>query len=487
MSGRFTPFLLAKVGPSVRWQQNPRLVLLNVSLGLFMVALNQRALLVSLPTLTRVFQTGINTIQWAVLVYDLTLIGLVLTLGRLGDLFGRKRIYVGGFVVFICGSILCGLSRSPAQLIVFRILQGVGGAMLMANGRAIVSVVFPPEQQGKALGLAQTAFHVGFLTGPTLGGFLIDTVGWRSIFFLNAPVGLAGAYLGWKMLEESDSGPQGASIDFLGAILLLLTNTVFLYALNEIPHFGLFHPLVFTLIFLSLLTLLLFIKTELKAETPILSLALFRNRLFSTANLSLFFITSTQSAINFLLPFYLEDIMGFSPSKMGWIIIANSAVIVILAPIAGWLSDRLGSRLLCTLGAGVIVIAQYFVASLTSDSTVIRIILPLAVSGLGWAIFSVPNQSAILGSVSRDKLGAASGVATTTARIGGSAGVALSAMFITYGLAAAGLSQLQIESPQGWVSSPEIFMTSFAHTVHVINLITILSVLFSAMRGGKRS
>lgn len=189
-------------------QQDPRLVLFNVCLGLFIAALNQRALLVSLPTLTRVFQTNLTTIQWVLLAYDLTLIGLVLTLGRLGDLFGRKRIYTGGYLLFVCGSVLCGLSQSPAQLIAFRVLQGIGGSMLVANGRAIISVVFPSEQRGKALGFASMAFHVGFLTGPTLGGFVIDTIGWRWNFYLNVPFGLLGAYMAWKILRETE-GKRG--------------------------------------------------------------------------------------------------------------------------------------------------------------------------------------------------------------------------------------------------------------------------------------
>ncbi|TAK08951.1 DHA2 family efflux MFS transporter permease subunit [bacterium] len=472
---------------SSREQQNPQLVLANVCVGLFMAALNQRALLVSLPTLTRLFQTNLTTIQWTLLAYDLTLIGLVLTLGRLGDLFGRKRIYASGYLLFVCGSALCGVSQSPSQLIAFRIFQGIGGSMLVANGRALLMEVFPPDQRGKALGFASMAFHVGFLMGPTLGGFLIDTVGWRWNFFINIPFGLLGAYLAWRILTEAERKSETVRIDIQGAFLLLVTNASFLYAMNQLPHLGPHHPRVFSLILLSAITLLLFIWTELRVETPILSLSLFRSRLFSAANLSLFFITSTQSAISFLMPFYLQTIMGFTPTQMGWIIIANSVVIVMVAPLAGQLSDRLGSRLLCTIGAGFMVTGQYFIASLTLDSTVVRIILPLALSGLGWAAFNSPNQSAMLGSVSRDKVGAASGMSVTTARIGGATGTALSATLFTHGLASAGLTQMQIESPQSWGAFPEIFSQTFSHTVHIINFFTLLSVFFSAVRGGKES
>ena len=449
-----------------------------------MTALNHRALVVSLPTLTRAFETSLTTIQWTLLAYDLTVIGLVLTLGGLGDLFGRKRIYVGGFLLFVVGSALCGLSQSAGQLIAFRIVQAVGGSMLIANGRAIVSMVFPAKERGKALGLTSMAFHVGFLTGPTLGGFLIDTIGWRWNFYINIPIGLLGAYLAWRILEEGREARVPVKVDLMGAILLLLASTALLYAMNQLPHVGLYHPVVLSAAVLSVIGLFFFFRTEMKAETPILSLKLFRSRLFSASLLSLFFITSTQSAINFLMPFYLQSIMGFTPSQTGWIIIANSAVIVMVAPIAGGLSDRFGSRLLCTAGAALIVAGQFFLASLTLDSSLPGIIVPLALTGLGWAIFNAPNQSAILSAAPQDKLGVASGMTVTMARMGGAMGTALAATLFTYGLTAAGLDHLAIESPQAWSATPEIFVRTYSHTIHIVNFFALLSVFFSAVRGG---
>ena len=219
-------------------RRHSRLVLYQVSLGLVLVAINHRAIQVALPTLTHVFHTDLSFIQWVLLVYDLALIGLVLTLGRLGDLFGRKWIYIVGFLVFVAGSALCGVAQSPAQLIAFRVLQGIAGAMIMANGRALVTVNSPPSERGKALGFTSMAFHVGYITGPTLGGFIIDAVGWRWIFFLTVPIGLACAYFGWKILKERAPSKQHIKVDFAGASYLLLTNICFIYALNRLPHQG---------------------------------------------------------------------------------------------------------------------------------------------------------------------------------------------------------------------------------------------------------
>jgi EmrB/QacA subfamily drug resistance transporter len=464
-----------------------RRVLWQVSLGLALVAINHRAIQVALPTLSHVFHTDLSFIQWVLLAYDLAIIGLVLTLGRLGDLFGRKWIYISGFVLFMFACLLCGSAQTSGQLIAFRALQGVGGAMIMANGRALVTVNVPVSERGKALGLTSMAFHVGYIAGPTLGGFVIDALGWRWIFFVTIPLGLAAAYLGWKVLKERQRSDTTIRVDFAGAGLLLLANICFIYALNQLPHLGWRDPLVWFFLIVAIATLAAFIAVERRAETPILSLALFRDRLFTSANLSLFFITSTQSAISVLLPFYLQNLIGFTPTQMGWIIMGGSAVIIAVAPVAGWLSDRLGSRLLCSAGAAVIILGQYLIGELTLQSSIFQMVLPQLLIGLGWALFNSPNQSAILSTVPRDKVGSASGMTVTTARIGGAIGIALSGAIMTYALGASGLTPQQIETPDAWIRSPQVFLQSFKFTVHLINAFAVLAIVFSLVRGRGRS
>jgi EmrB/QacA subfamily drug resistance transporter len=464
-----------------------RHVLWQVSLGLVLVAINHRAIQVALPTLTHVFHTDLSFIQWVLLVYDLAIIGLVLTLGRLGDLFGRKWIYISGFLLFMLASLLCGAAQSTGQLIAFRALQGIGGAMIMANGRALVTVNVPASERGKALGLTSMAFHVGYIAGPTLGGFIIDSLGWRWIFYVPIPIGLAAAYFGWKVLKERAPSETKIKVDFAGAGLLLLANVFFIYALNQLPHLGWRHPKVLLVFIVALASLAGFIRAEQQAKTPILSLSLFRNRLFTSANLSLFFITATQSAVGVLIPFYLQNLIGFTPTQMGWIMIGSSAVIIAIAPVAGWLSDRLGSRLLCGAGAAVIILGQYLIGELTLRSSIFQMVLPQLLIGLGWALFNSPNQSAILSTVPRDKVGAASGMTVTTARIGGAIGIALSGAIMTYALAASGLTSEQIEAPDSWTSSPQVFLESFKSTVHFINAFAVLAVFFALIRGREKS
>jgi EmrB/QacA subfamily drug resistance transporter len=466
-------------------RRKSNLILLNVCIGQAIVGLDQRALLVALPTLTEYFNTAFTTIRWTILSYDLVLIGLVITMGRLGDLFGRRRFYTAGFVVFVTGSALCILSQSPAQLIGFRVLQAIGGSMISANGRAIASIAVPRDERGKALGLTSTAFHVGFLSGPTLGGFMIDTIGWRWIFSLNIPIGIWGAWLAWKLLAESRDEHGRSSIDVTGALLLLLTNGVLIYTVDQIPQLGWHHPTVLIGLALAALAGALLVFVEGKARSPILLLSLFRNRLFTAGMTSLFLVAFSQVALNFLMPFYLQNLRGFSPSQVGWIIVADSVIIMAMAPVAGWLSDRFGSRLLCTIGCALIAIAQFLISTVGLDSSVLRIIIPLAIQGFGWALFNSPNQSAILGAVAMNRVGSASGMVATAARSGGAMGVALSATLFSSVMTATGVSQQQIETPQSWGAVADSVVTAFNRTVLIIAFFSVLAVIFSAVRGTK--
>src|SRR5262245_3282328 len=467
-------------------RRSSRLILLSVCIGQIIVGLDQRAITVALPTLTTTFHAAFTTIQWTILVYDLVLIGLIITMGRLGDLFGRRRFYSLGFVIFMIASALCGLSQTASQLIFFRAVQALGGSMIAANGRAIVSVNLPPEERGRALGLTSTAFHIGFLLGPSLGGFLIDTIGWRWIFYINLPFSLYGAYLAWKVIPETRT-KETTAIDIPGGLLLLLTNSLFIYAIDQLPRVGWNHPTFLLTFSLSIIALLLLLRVEAKAKTPILILSMFRSRLFSAGIGSLFLIAGTLSAINFLLPFLLQNLLGYSPSQVGWLIVADSVIILIMAPISCSLSDRFGSRLLCTTGCALVTVAQFFLATLHLNASLPRIVFPLVVWGVGWALFNAPNQSSILGAVSPEKIGASAGMIATTARTGGAMGVALSATLFGYLLSAAGLSGGQIESPGSWRAAPEIFMGAFSTTIFVLNFFTLIAVVFSAVRGTRHA
>lgn len=472
----------ANIIPSPR---RANLILSSVCLGQALVGLDQRAITVALPTLTTTFNTAFTTIQWTILVYDLVLIGLIITMGRLGDIFGRRRFYTLGFLIFVIASAICGVTQTTGQLIFFRALQAVGGSMIAANGRAIVSVNLPPERRGRALGLTSTAFHIGFLTGPALGGFLIDSLGWRWIFYINMPFSICGALLAWRVVPETRM-EEKTPVDIAGALLLLLTNGFFIYAIDQLPRVGWRHGAFVLPMALALLALVFLLRAEARAHAPILILSMFRARLFSAGIASLFILAATLSAINFLLPFYLQSLLGYSASQTGWIIVADSVIIMVMAPIAGALSDRLGSRLLCTLGCLAVAIAQFLLASLDLQPSLFALILPLVLWGIGWSLFNAPNQRSVLGAVTSDKIGAAAGMIATTARTGGAMGVALSATLFGSILAGAGLAASQVNAPSSWRAAPELFMAGFSTTIYALSCFTLLAVFTSAVRGSKR-
>lgn len=459
-----------------------RLCLFNVCLGQFISALDARSVIVVLPTLSVHFGTSMEMIQWIPLAYQLTVIGLVLSLGRLGDGIGRKKIYSLGYLVFSIGSAFCGLSASLPQMIFFRVTEAIGGAMVVSNGRAIVSAVYAREERGKALGVASMAFHVGYVIGPSLGGLLVDTLGWRWIFFVNLPVALAAAIMAWKILPETVIQRSGYTIDARGMVMLLAAVISLVSGLQQIAKSGLGFAAAISFAFF-ILSLGLLLRFEKRVAVPLLDLALFRARLFTAGIVSLFFVSLAQTAAFFLLPFYLQGVLHFSPTQVGLTLILFSLVIVFLAPIGGLLSDRLGSRLLCTLGSFCTVVSLVIMSRLGGDAHIIAILLPLGVMGLGWSFFQSPNLSAVFSAVGPDKLGAVSGITLTSANVGNAVGVAMASLLFVSWLSSYGVSGTGVPPYTEWSRDPEIFVGAFQKSCLVLAVLVVTAVIASAMRG----
>ena len=462
---------------SYRW-----LALINVCLGQFITAVDARSINVALPTLSVYFGTSMDGVQWILLAYQLTVIGLVLSLGRLGDMVGRKKIYNLGFVIFMLGSALCSLAASMTQMILFRVVEAVGGAMVLANGRAIASAVFGSEKRGKALGITSMAFHLGYVVGPSLGGFLIDTLGWRWIFFMNLPVALAGAIMAWRVLQETGGKESRYNIDPLGMITLLLTVISLILGLHQATRSGI--ALASGGLFsLSALSLALFVFFERRVPAPLLDLGLFRMRLLTAGIISQFLIVLPQTATFFLLPFYFQGILSFTPTQVGLTLIVYSMVVVLIAPIGGSLSDRLGSRLLCTLGCLCTFLSVLSMAWLRVDSTQWNVMIPLVGMGLGWSLFASPNLSAVFGSVSRDRLGAVSGISLTAASIANGVGIAVGSLLFNRWVAYYGVAVDKATAYTEWANDPMPFMTAFQNSWAVFAFFALVAVIPSAVRG----
>jgi EmrB/QacA subfamily drug resistance transporter len=462
-----------------------RLALLNICLGQFMSALNSRSIHVALPTLSVYFDASLAVVQWIPLAYQLTIVGLVLSMARLGDKLGRKRIYALGFVLLGAGSVSCGLSAELWQIIMFRVVEAVGGALVLANGRAIASALYAREGRGRALGMMSMSFHLGYITGPSVGGFLLDTVGWRWIFFMSLPVAAAAAFMAWRILPETVTEKRDFSIDPIGMITLLLTAVSLVVGLQQIAKDG-FGSAALAAGTVSLVSLGLLLHFERKNPAPLLDLSLFRIRLLTAAILSHFFVSLSHTSTFFLLPFYLQGILRYTPTQVGLTVIFFSLVIVFLAPIGGWLADRLGSRMLCTLGSLLTALSMVGFARLGADSDRIEVMAPLMLLGLGWALFQAPNLSGMFNAVEPRYTGAVSGLSLTSANIANAMGVAVGSVLFLRWLSYHGLEGATVPPYTEWGKEPEIFIRAFQSSWTVVAALAAIAIVTSAMRGADK-
>jgi len=407
------------------------LVLLTVAIGSFMGTLDASIVNISFPRLTQVFETEPSVVMWVSVAYLLVSVGLMLTLGRIGDTYGRKRVYILGFTVFTLGLVLCSLSQSIVQLILARVVQAIGSAMTVAISTAIVTAAFPNEERGKALGILGGVVSSGLLSGPVLGGLILDALDWRAIFYIRVPVGIIGIIMALILLKEQKDAETGLKFDLGGAATLFGGLSCLLLFFNFGGRLGFTSPLAIILVASAVALLALFIIFERRVSHPIVDLSLFRNRVFAAANISLIFMFVAISANTFLMPFFLIDGLGHSASRTGLIFATISFTALIVGPVSGWLSDKVGSRILCTVGITLICLALFLLSRLSTESSEVDVIIRLVIQGIGSGMFSSPNNSSIMGSVPREKLSTGSAMIGTVRQIGMSCGIAIAGTIFT--------------------------------------------------------
>jgi len=396
-----------------------------VSIGSFMTTLDASIIPISLPKLGEVFHTGPATVLWVFLIYLLVGTGLMLILGRAGDIIGRKHLYTAGFIIFTLGLGLCPLAQNITQLILFRLLESVGAAMLVATGIAIVIASFPSRERGKALGIVGAATGVGLTIGPVLGGLLIDALGWTSIFYTRVPIGVIGSVMAWTMLKEQPAASPRSRFDLWGALTLFGFLTCLLLAVNQGQTQGWTSLFVLGLGTAAIALLFLFLAVERRTAEPVVDLGLFRDRLFATATWSHLLFYMAIAAVTFLMPFYLIEDVAYSSTGAGLLLMTIPLLRVIIAPLSGRLYDRRGSFLLCFAGLILTCLGLFLLSKLNTTSTTSDVVLRLAITGLGIGLFVTPNTSAIMGAVGRQRLGTASAMIPTVRQIGMSIGLAI--------------------------------------------------------------
>lgn len=440
-----------------------------VWIGIFMATLDGSIVNVALPTLTDYFNTDITTIEWVIMAYLLTITSLLLSLGRLSDIFGRKSIFAGGLAVFTIGSGLCALSATEGQLILFRVVQGMGAAMTMATGVAIITHAFPTKERGKAMGLIGTVVAIGSMAGPVTGGFLIENIGWQSIFYINIPVGIFGTAMALSVLRREET-TGGQTFDIPGALTLFISLISLLLALSRGQEFGWRSSYIISLFASSLVFFILFIIAESKAGQPMMELRHFSNKPFAAASISALISFIAMFSTILLMPFFLERELGYSPERVGIVFLAVPLVMSVASPFSGWLSDRTNSYMLSSAGIGIASLSILSLSFLTSSSGFIDVTSRLALLGLGMGLFQSPNNSIIMGSLPKEQLGIAAGTLGTMRNMGMVIGVAVSgavfsSRYVFYG---------GIESS---------FLPAFHDTYIVSAVICGIAMLTSLVRG----
>jgi EmrB/QacA subfamily drug resistance transporter len=390
-----------------------------------MASLDRNIIIIALPSIASELHTSLITLVWIAIGYWVVTASMLLTFGRLADMFGRVKLYNLGFALFTIGSGLCCVSQTGEQLIVFRIIQAFGAAFIFSNSSAILSDAFPESERGKALGINQISIVVGSIMGLVIGGALTSYFGWRSIFWVNIPIGIFATLWAFSKLKELGTIKK-EKIDWLGNLLFAGGLVVLLVGIT----FGSFHLLnIFEItLFISggISLLVLFYINEKKVSFPMMDLTLFRLRLFTSSNIAIFFNSLARGAFTFVMVFYLQGpTMLLNPLDSGIYLIPVSLSLAIVAPITGWFFDKYRSQVISQTGLIISAIGFILLTAMGSRISYVDAILPLALIGAGMGIFTSPNRATIMNSVPPNRRGVAAGISTTLVMTGSAFSIGL--------------------------------------------------------------
>jgi EmrB/QacA subfamily drug resistance transporter len=420
-----------------------------VSFGLFMIMLDNTIVNVALPAIERDLHMTISNLEWVVTAYALTFAALLITGGKLGDYYGRKRMFVLGLAIFTLSSLACGFAPSPGFLIAMRAVQGAGSALMNPATLSIITATFAPQERGKAIGIWAGVSAMALSIGPLLGGLIVDNLNWNWIFFVNVPVGIVAIVVSYFVIRESRDTSAEQSIDFPGLITSGLGLLALCYALIEGNNHGWGSPEIVGLFVASAVLLALFVLLERHQRLPMLDLSLFRNSTFTGANIVAMLVSLGMFGVFFFVSLYVQNILGYSPTKAGATFLPMTVLIVLIAPLAGHWSDKIGSRWLMGGGMFLLGVGSLLWQRIGLHSSYWTLLPPMLIGGVGMALTMSPMTSAAMQSVPTDKAGVGSGVLNSFRQVGGSLGIALmGAILASYAVAGA----TGVEAAQNFVN-----------------------------------
>ena len=427
---------------------------------------------VALPTIQTEFSADAILLSWVATSYLLAIAVFLVPFGKIADIYGRKKIFSRGVVLYTLSSLLAAFSVSIRMLIFMRVLQGIGAAMFVTTGMAIITSIFPPSRRGRAIGIYVSAVYIGLSVGPFAGGFITRYLGWRSIFAVVVPFGAASVFMTIKYLKGEWADARGETLDIRGSVLYGVSILILIYGASLLPRI-----VAVYLMLAGLGGLGLFIRHELRVPYPVFEVKLFsQNRLFTFSSLAALINYSATFALTFLLSLYLQYIKGIPPQYAGSILIAQPIVMAFFSPLAGRLSDRIEPRLIASTGMLITVIGLIFFVFIGPNTSKLMIVLILAFLGFGFALFSSPNMNAIMGSVEKRHLGIASGTVATMRLLGQMVSMAIAMVVF-----AVFIGREQI-TPANYSE----FLKSVQVSFLIFSLMCMLGILFSLMRGELR-
>jgi EmrB/QacA subfamily drug resistance transporter len=456
------------------------LVFSLVAAGVFMSTLDSSIVNIALPVIMADFQVTMTVIEWVPMIYLLTVSSLLLTCGRLSDIRGRRLVYCGGFVIFSAGSLLCGIAAEEAWLIASRTLQGVGAAMLMACSPALVVDAFPMAERGRALGLVGMVVAAGLTTGPALGGLILQHFSWRVIFYINVPIGIGVTAAALRILPRMKKKRHHDPLDWIGALLLVVCFSAFIIGLSHLHEWGPASGKMGLAVVLCLASAAGLVRVETRSAHPLFDPSLIRIRLFVLPLAAAMILFICLFFITFLMPFFMVHPLAFSMSRVGATMMIPFVFLFFFAPLAGTLSDRMGSRLLCTFGMALMAVALILLSRLSAQATTMDMAWRLALVGISIAVFISPNSAAAMSAVPPRHRGIASGSVATARNLGMVIGVALAGLIFNSTFRQLnGGRDLKIYSP----SLEPFFMTAFHHAMLAGAAVAGIGVVVAYLRG----
>jgi len=448
-------------------------VLFTISIASFLTPFMMSATNIALPSIQRDFSADAVTLSWIATSYLLSTAVFLVPAGKIADIYGRKKLFILGIVIFTLASLFSAFVPSIEWLIGMRVLQGLGGSITMTTAVAILTSVYPPQERGKAIGINVSMVYVGLSLGPTLGGILTSLLGWRSIFYMSAPLGVITLFLTLYYLKGEWADAQGETLDIPGSLIYALTLIAVTYGFTLLPNYS---GIVFLLI--GMLGGVIFVKRQLRVQYPVFNVRLFKNnRVFAFSNIAALINYGATMSVTFLLSLYLQYIQGMTPQAAGLLMIVQPVVQAVLSPFAGKLSDRVEPALISSSGMAFTALGLFLLIFLNTNTSLPYIVLASIILGIGFALFGSPNTNAIMSSVSKQYYGIASGSVATMRLLGQNLSMALATLMIT----------LYVGKTQISPFTYDLFLQSTHTTFIIVTILCIIGIYFSYSRGNVHS